>query len=56
MLFMDGNKYASPALTGLFLFQSDFVLLRYVGEMKEGQHEGQGVMYYHNGDTYTGDV
>jgi hypothetical protein len=22
--------------------------------MKEGLHEGQGVMYYHNGDIYEG--
>ena len=29
---------------------------RYVGLMKEGQHEGQGTMYYHNGDTYAGDA
>ena len=29
---------------------------RYVGMMKEGHHEGQGTMYYHNGDTYTGDA
>ncbi len=27
---------------------------KYVGMMKEGLHDGQGTMFYHNGDIYTG--
>ena len=32
------------------------IMRMYVGMMKEGQHEGQGTMFYHNGDMYAGDV
>jgi len=72
MLFMDGNKCAalSPNYCNLLdvcwmrdamdRINSILSLVdaadRYVGMMKEGHHEGQGVMYYHNGDTYTGDA
>ncbi len=46
----------TPLIYKSFCVLNGGLLFRYVGVMKEGSHEGQGVMQYHNGDTYTGDV
>ena len=53
--WMETSAY-SPPNSVVFLCVKWELLIRYVGGMKEGQHEGQGLMQYHNGDTYSGDV